>query len=153
MTASFAEEVIPRALRNSVFKFRGNMSPNRIARCIAVVIALLLLWPSLSIAQKDTGAIVGYVGDEHGAPLAGAKVTLTSGDTKPAAGQSTGASTDGTGEFRFEGLKPGRYTLLFESKGMISKTETVHVKLGHKTSVNERLRPPVVPKKDDNNND
>lgn len=113
---------------------------------MVVVMALLLLSPLASFAQKDTATIVGYVGDEHGAPLAGAKVTLTNGDAK----QSTGASTDGTGQFRFEGLKPGRYTLLFESKGMISKTETVHVKIGHKTSLNERLRPPAAPKKPDN---
>jgi protocatechuate 3,4-dioxygenase beta subunit len=112
--------------------------------------ALLLLSPLASFAQKDTATIVGYVGDEHGAPLAGAKVTLTNGDAKQSVGQSTGASTDGTGQFRFEGLKPGRYTLLFESKGMISKTETVHVKIGHKTSLNERLRPPAAPKKPDN---
>ena len=111
---------------------------------------MALLSPLASLAQKDTGSIVGYVGDEHGAPLAGAKVTLTDGDAKQVAGKSTGSSTDGTGEFRFEGLKPGRYTLLFESKGMVSKTETVHVKVAHKTSVNERLRPPAAPKKPDN---
>jgi protocatechuate 3,4-dioxygenase beta subunit len=112
---------------------------------------MALLLPSLaSLAQKGTATIVGYVGDEHGAPLAGVKVTLTNIDAKQSVGQSTGASTDGTGQFRFEGLQPGRYTLLFESKGMISKTETVHVKIGHKTSVNERLRPPAAPKKPDN---
>ena len=116
----------------------------------SVVVAMALLSPLASLAQKDTGAIVGYVGDEHGAPLAGAKVTLTNGDPKLAGGQSTGASTDGTGQFRFEGLQPGRYTLLFESKGMVAKTETAHVKVGHKTSVNERLRPPAAPKKPDN---
>jgi hypothetical protein len=123
----------------------------RSARSIVVVIAFVLVSQASSFAQKDTGSIVGYVGDEHGAPLAGAKVTLTAGDGKPAAGQSVGASTDGTGEYRFEGLKPGRYTVLFEAKGMVPKTETVHVKVGHKTSLNERLRPPVVPKKSDNN--
>lgn len=116
----------------------------------SIVVAMALLSPLASIAQKDTGTIVGYVGDEHGAPLAGAKVTLTNADAKQAAGQSTGSSTDGTGQFRFEGLKPGRYTLLFESKGLVSKTETVHVKVAHKTSVNERLRPPATPKKDNN---
>jgi protocatechuate 3,4-dioxygenase beta subunit len=126
------------------------MPLGRTGRSIVVVIALLLLSPAFSFAQKDTGSIVGYVGDEHGAPLAGAKVTLTNADAKQAAGQSTGASTDGTGQFRFEGLNPGRYTLLFESKGMVARTETVRVKVAHKTSVNERLRPPAVPKKPDN---
>jgi protocatechuate 3,4-dioxygenase beta subunit len=126
------------------------MPLGRTGRSIVVVMALLLLSPAFSFAQKDTGSIVGYVGDEHGAPLAGAKVTLTNGDPKQAAGQAAGASTDGTGQFRFEGLKPGRYTLLFESKGMVARTETVRVKIAHKTSVNERLRPPVAPKKPDN---
>jgi protocatechuate 3,4-dioxygenase beta subunit len=116
----------------------------------SIVVAMALLSPLASLAQKDTGTIIGYVGDEHGAPLAGAKVTLTNGDAKQAAGQSTGASTDGTGQFRFEGLKPGRYALLFESKGMVARTETVRVKVAHKTSVNERLRPPAAPKKPDN---
>ncbi len=126
------------------------MPLGRIARSIVVVSAFLLLSPAHSFAQKDTGTIVGNVGDEHGAPLAGAKVTLTTSDAKQ--GGSTGASTDGTGEYRFEGLKPGRYTVLFESKDKVSKTESVRVKPGRTTSLNERLRPPAVPKKEDNNN-
>ena len=51
-------------------------------RIIAPVFVLTMLSPSFSFAQKDAGTILGYVGDEHGAPLAGAKVTLTSDDAK-----------------------------------------------------------------------
>jgi hypothetical protein len=116
-------------------------------RIIAPVFVLTMLSPSFSFAQKDAGTILGYVGDEHGAPLAGAKVTLTSDDAKSSAASQ--AATDGTGQYRFEGLKPGRYTVLFEAKGTIPKTESVHVKAKHKTTVNERLRPPAQPKKPD----
>jgi hypothetical protein len=116
-------------------------------RILAVAFVLVLLSPACVRAQKDAGSVVGYIGDEHGAPLAGAKVTLTGADAKSA--PSAQASTDGTGKYRFEGLKPGRYTILFEAKGTISKTESVRVKAKHTTTVNERLRPPEQPKKPD----
>jgi len=112
----------------------------RIAVCF-----VLMLAPTFSHAQSGTGSISGTVSDHQGSPLAGAQVTLTSLDTK----QSTGGSTDGTGAYSFAGLKPGRYTVLFESKGLISKTQNVTVKAGHKSGVSERLKPPYVPKKTD----
>jgi hypothetical protein len=129
------------------------MQLNRFARSLLAAIALLLLLPSLSFAQKDTASLVGNVGDEHGAPLAGAKVTLAGEGTKQAAAQTMGASTDGTGEYRFEGLKPGRYSVTFEAKGLVSRSETIRIKPGHNTTLNVRLKPPLVPKKADNNND
>jgi Carboxypeptidase regulatory-like domain len=112
----------------------------RIAVCFVFMLA-----PSLLHAQSGTGSVGGMVSDHQGSPLAGAQVTLTSLDTK----QSTGGSTDGTGAYIFVGLKPGRYTLLFESKGLISKTQSVSVKAGHKSNVSERLKPPYVPHKTD----
>ena len=96
----------------------------RIAVCF-----VLMLAPSFLRAQSGTGSISGTVSDHHGSPLAGAQVTLPSQDTK----QSTGGSTDGTGAYSFAGLKPGRYTVLFESKGLISKTQNVTLKPGHKS--------------------
>ncbi|MGA8409755.1 MAG: carboxypeptidase-like regulatory domain-containing protein [Candidatus Acidiferrales bacterium] len=130
------------------------MHHTKFARSLVVAIAVLLLSPAFSFAQKDTGTIVGNVNDEHGTPLAGAKVTLIPENSKQAKSQSMDASTDGTGEFRFEGVKPGRYSIHFDAKGLISKTETINVKPGHKTNVNVRLKLPSEPKaKDDNNND
>jgi Carboxypeptidase regulatory-like domain len=145
---------VPRAPRNSASAFRGNMSLDRFARYLAMAAALLLFAPALALAQKDTGTIVGNVDDEHGTPLAGAKITLTAENTKQSKGQFfMDASTDGTGEYRFESVRPGRYSMLFESKGLLSKTETVNVKAGHKSNVNVRLKLPFVPKTNDNNND
>jgi hypothetical protein len=92
-----------------------------------------------------TGSISGNVNDHQGSPLAGAQVTLTNLTTK----ESTNGSTDGTGAYIFKDLKPGRYTVLFESKGLIAKTETVEVKPGKKSKVSERLKPPELKKKTD----
>lgn len=91
--------------------------------------------------QAATGSIWGNVTDNHGSPLGGAKVTLLSEDTKV----STGASTDGTGQYRFEDLRPGTYSVTFDAQGLVPKTQRVKVKPGHKTTVNERLKPPPEP--------
>jgi protocatechuate 3,4-dioxygenase beta subunit len=87
-------------------------------------------------AQTGTGSIWGNVTDNHGSPLGGAKVTLVSEETKI----STGASTDGTGQYRFEDLKPGTYDLTFDAKDLVAKTQRVKVKPGHKSNVSERLK-------------
>jgi hypothetical protein len=96
-------------------------------------------------APASTGSISGNVSDHQGSPLAGAQVTLTNLNTK----ESTNGSTDGTGGYSFDDLKPGHYTVLFESKGLISKTQSVEVKAGKKSKVSERLKPPELQKKND----
>jgi Carboxypeptidase regulatory-like domain len=96
-------------------------------------------------APASTGSISGNVSDHQGSPLAGAQVTLTNLSTK----ESTNGSTDGTGGYSFDDLKPGHYTVLFESKGLISKTQSVEVKAGKKSKVSERLKPPELQKKNE----
>jgi hypothetical protein len=96
-------------------------------------------------AQADSGSIFGNVSDHQGSPLAGAQVTLTNLSTK----EITSGSTDGTGAYTFDGLKPGHYSVVFESKGLISKTQPVDVKPGRKSKVSERLKPPEVRKRPD----
>ena len=117
----------------------------RLAATAYAMSILILIAPSLLHAQAGTGSIAGNVSDHQGSPLAGAQVTLTSLSTK----QSTNGSTDGTGAYSFDGLKPGRYTIVFESKGLLSKTQTIEVKPGKKSKISERLKPPEVEKKTD----
>jgi hypothetical protein len=121
--------------------------------CIIAILILLLApaAPAQTQAQSKThapattGSISGNVNDHQGSPLAGAQVTLTNLTTK----ESTNGSTDGTGGYSFEGLKPGHYTVLFESKGLVTKTQSVEVKPGKKLKVSERLKPPELQKKTD----
>jgi hypothetical protein len=103
--------------------------------------AVALGLPAYLHAQAGTGSIWGNVTDNHGSPLGGAKVTLVSEETKV----STGASTDGTGQYRFEGLRPGTYDVNFDAHGLVPKTQRVKVKAGRKTNVSERLKPPPEP--------
>jgi hypothetical protein len=101
--------------------------------------------PAPGRTPASTGSISGNVSDHQGSPLAGAQVTLTNLATK----ESTNGSTDGTGGYSFEGLKPGHYTVVFESIGLLSKTQSVEVKAGRKIKVSERLKPPELQKKSD----
>jgi Carboxypeptidase regulatory-like domain len=117
--------------------------------CVVVVCVALLVASSAvraqsgaAHAQAATASIWGNVTDNHGSPLGGAKVTLVSEDTK----ESTGGSTDGTGQYHFEALKPGNYDLTFEATGFVSKQHKVRIKPGtKKVEVNERLKPPPEP--------
>jgi protocatechuate 3,4-dioxygenase beta subunit len=116
---------------------------------IAFIFCALLVAPGHARAQAGaahaqaaaTGSISGNVTDNRGSPLGGAKVTLVSEDTQA----STGASTDGTGQYRFEDLKPGTYNVTFDAQGLVPKTQRVKVRPGHKTTANQRLKPPPEP--------
>ena len=129
----------------------------RLAVAICIIsISLFLLTPAApaqtnaqahtpSRAPAATGSISGNVSDHQGSPLAGAQVTLTNLTTK----ETTNGSTDGTGGYSFDNLKPGHYTVVFESKGLVTQTHSVEVKPGKKSKVSERLKPPEVKKKTD----
>jgi len=118
--------------------------------CLAAL-ALAVYAPQASAQAQTKSAkapvtfapsIWGTVTDNHGAPLGGAKVTLLNEKTK----ESTGGSTDGTGQYHFENLLPGKYTVSFDASGFISKQHQVNLKPGtKKIEVNERLKPPPEP--------
>jgi protocatechuate 3,4-dioxygenase beta subunit len=118
---------------------------------VACFAALALVAPSASAQFKPksktpavpptSGMISGTVNDNHGSPLSGARVVLTNEATK----EVTNASTDGSGSYRFDELKPGNYSLDFQSKGFQDKSEHVKVKLGKDSNVSPRMKLPATP--------
>src|SRR5260370_6180113 len=64
-------------------------------------------------AQLTNGDVIGTVTDTTGAVIPGAKVTLTNTGTKVAAT----TTTNGTGDYTFNLLNPGQYTVTIEAKG------------------------------------
>ena len=69
--------------------------------------------PRVALAQLTNGDVIGTVTDTSGAVIPGAKVTLTNTGTKVAAS----TTTSGTGDYTFNLLIPGQYTLTIEAKG------------------------------------
>lgn len=89
-------------------------------------------------ARPSVGSVFGTVEDSHGGPLAGASVTLTNLSTHDA----HSANTDGSGAFTVDGLPPGEYQATISARGLLSKTEKVHLKPGSRAKLHVRLKLP-----------
>src|SRR5437016_10869073 len=102
--------------------------------------ALMLLFlsaPPLR-AQVDTGTILGTVTDASGAPVNGAKVTLTNEGTSAAL--STTTATDGG--YKFTPVKIGTYKLTASLQGFQTITQTnIPVNVGADVVINFALKP------------
>ena len=88
-----------------------------------------------SLAQTISGTILGSVGDPSGLAVTNAEVTLTQTTT----GVQRKAQTNGAGDFVFNSVVPGVYSLLVESAGF-KKVERTSINL----SANERLSTGVI---------
>jgi len=101
----------------------------RAVYALACVLALSL--PAL--AQEQTGSIVGIVKDTSGAVLPGVSVEAKS--------LATGAVvstvvTDGTGNYRFIGLRPGKYDVTAKLQGFTpAMAQAVDLRLGQTLTV------------------
>ncbi len=85
---------------------------------------LLCLLPVAALAQDVTGSISGSVTDPAGAAIVGANVALVSDTTHAAETQTT----NGEGNFVFNVVKPGFYSVAVEHPGF-KKFEKVHFEL------------------------
>src|SRR6266705_2378288 len=106
----------------------------------AVLLLLFLSAPPLH-AQVDTGSILGAVTDASGAPINGAKVTLTNEGTSAALSTTTG--TDG--RYKFTPIKIGSYKVTASFQGFQTTTQTnIPVNVGADVLINFALKPGAV---------
>src|SRR5580658_4866324 len=76
-------------------------------RCLTALALLLVLVCTRGQAQSTQGSIIGSVKDTAGAVVPGALVTLTNTDE----GTVRTARSNGVGDYRFQDVKEGRYSL------------------------------------------
>ena len=69
----------------------------------SLMLAVMVLYPSMAAAQFETTAVVGTVFDKQNAAVAGAKVTLTN----TATGVTASTMTDATGGYEFFTVRIG----------------------------------------------
>ena len=86
---------------------------------------------------ETTSAIVGWVSDASGAPVAGTGVTVTNKET----GLKRFAKSDESGRFNFPQLQPGTYSVKVEAAGFEPQlNDKVLAALGQKQSVEFTLK-------------
>ncbi len=88
---------------------------------IAGVVSSIL--PLTLAAQNSTGALLGEVQDAKGARIPSASVVVTTTSSS----LQRHATTNGRGEFRFEGLLPGKYHIVVKAQGFADANSDVNV--------------------------
>jgi hypothetical protein len=103
---------------------------------VLLACALFLSAVAPAAAQGTTSRLLGRVTDQTGAVIPGATVTLTNDDT----GVSFTAVTNETGQFAFEAVQVGRYTVAVELQGFKKFVASGNaVNIGQPTTVNAIL--------------
>ena len=93
-------------------------------RGIAAFLVVIVSSSGLSYGQSTYGIITGVVTDQSGAVVSGASAEARN----QATGSVRTVSTDGTGEYRFLNVDPGRYTVtITTAEFAVVKDENVNV--------------------------
>ena len=102
---------------------------------ITVCLLFFIAVPGL-FGQVSTADIVGTVTDQAGAVVADASVTVENVDTR----EKRATATGGSGDFVFNLLQPGRYTVSVQSKGFKMGTASLTVSAGDRARANVELQ-------------
>ena len=106
-----------------------------------LAIFLLILSAPFTLAQFDTSAVLGFVRDSSGAPIAGSKVTLVN----LATGVSLATTTDSQGNFQFPDVHIGRFKVSASASGFSdSVTDPFSVNVNTRQRVDVTLKPGTV---------
>jgi len=106
--------------------------------CFALcALACLYFLPVAAYSQNPTGSLRGEVQDSSGARVRGARITVQS------AGSSLGrkVAADEHGEFRIEGLLPGRYHVVAAAKGFDDAVSDVDIAVTVVRDITVTLKP------------
>ena len=110
----------------------------RITLVPLLLVACLLAGAALAAAQGTTSRVVGTVTDSGGGKVPGATVTLTN----EATGVSFNTVSNETGNYLFEAVQVGQYTLTVELQGFKKFVSTNNaVNIGDPTTINAVLSP------------
>lgn len=110
----------------------------RVLTCLCIGLSLSLWSSSGAAAQGTTSRVAGHVTDSSGATIPGATVTLTNEGT----GVTFASVTTDTGNYVFDAVQVGKYTVAVELQGFkrfVSTGNTVNI--GEPATINAVLTP------------
>ncbi len=127
-----------RSIVRFFYKVQSLVSKSTLAICI---LAILAVWAGHPVAVRaqgtDTALLRGTVKDPSGAVIPGATVTATAVATQV----QTKAQTDSSGQYIFNYLKPGEYTLKVEKSGFKTwVTSSIELRIGTQGDVDATLQ-------------
>ena len=103
-----------------------------------LAVLLLLVSGPIVWAQFETSAVLGFVRDSSGAPIANGRVTLVNAST----GIATASTTDNDGHFQFPDVHVGRYKVTASAPGFSdSITDAFAVNVNTRQRVDLTLKP------------
>lgn len=106
---------------------------------LLIVLTISLLCPLLR-AQSSTGTLLGEVQDAKGARIPKASVAVGTPDNS----LQRQTTTNGRGEFRFEGLLPGKYHIVVKAQGFAEASSDVTVNISSARDTLVSLQPASV---------
>src|SRR5262249_22346951 len=115
---------------------RDRAFPFRILSVSLCLCGLACVFKYSAYAQTPTGAISGILTDPVGAPVAGARVSITNHDT----GFVRNLTTSMEGDYSVAALPPGAYKVTIEAEGFSALERPAIVEAGTTTTVNISLR-------------
>lgn len=89
-----------------------------------------------ALAQNATTSLRGVVTDSSGAAIPGATIKLVD----PAIGYSTVIKADGRGEYSFQQLTPGNYTVTFDAQGFSEYAVKTTLQVSLPATVNAKMQ-------------
>src|SRR5262245_21522535 len=99
---------------------------------MSVVAAVVCVLVTITSAQVDRGRIVGVITDTAGAVLPGVTVTLSGSESRS-------AITNGRGEFSFDNLLPGKYTMRGTLPGFLELIHEIVVRADRTVRLNLKM--------------
>src|SRR5581483_2811866 len=121
----------------------GPESAMRVVRCAPVGVplaAIAMAFLSPLRAQEFRAVVAGIVKDPSGARVAAATVTLRADESS----ERRRTSSNSSGEFRFDDLLPGGYSISAVAPGFAEGVARVHVAVSSALEVEIELRPPAM---------
>jgi hypothetical protein len=115
---------------------RRNLTTGRLLASVALLALISFTAVTLSAQTQTTGALAGTVTDQTGAAIPNAMVTLTSLDK----GTTQTVKSDASGNYVFNLLEPGAYSITVTATGFESLTQKAKVALGQVTAANLQLQ-------------
>src|SRR5438046_4399078 len=106
------------------------------ARCATAVAACCLTLPTAASAQVTTADLVGRVTDASGAVLPGVTVTVEHIGTH----ETRVAPTSASGDYAFNLLPIGRYSVKIELQGFTTQTASLALAAGDRSRLDVRLQ-------------